>query len=50
MRFVVGQIADPASQAILEEEQRVHGDFHVVPIQETYDNLVLKVLTSHLSS
>ena len=50
LRFVVGHIADPDSQAILEEEQRVHGDFHVLPIQETYDNLVLKVIDNHFSS
>ena len=45
LRFVVGQIAKPDSHAVLEEEQRVHQDFHVLTVQETYDNLVLKLCT-----
>ncbi|KAL3151040.1 hypothetical protein ABBQ38_012910 [Trebouxia sp. C0009 RCD-2024] len=45
LRFVVGHLQDPADQAAVEEEQRVHNDFLVVNVQETYDNLVLKVYT-----
>lgn len=42
LRFVVGHLQDPADQAAVDEEQRVHSDFLVVNVQETYDNLVLK--------
>lgn len=45
LRFVVGQLQDPVGQAALDEEQRVHKDFQVVKVRETYENLVLKVYT-----
>lgn len=44
LRFIVGSHADPELQATLEEEATAHEDFHVLAVQETYDNLVLKVL------
>ena len=43
LRFVVGHFQEPADQAAVDEEQRLHNDFLVVNVQETYDNLVLKV-------
>lgn len=43
LRFVVGHLQEPADQAALDQEQRVHRDFYVVDVKETYDNLVLKV-------
>ena len=42
----MGQLQDPVGQAALDEEQRVHKDFQVVKVRETYENLVLKVLSS----
>lgn len=42
----MGQLEDPVGQAALDEEQRVHKDFQVVKVRETYENLVLKVLSS----
>ena len=47
MRFVVGLLQDPVAQAALHEEQQAHKDFLVVNVQETYNNLVLKVQTCH---
>ena len=43
LRFVVGRLQEPVDQAALDEEQRMHNDFLVVDVKETYDNLVLKV-------
>ena len=45
MRFVVGFFQDPIAQAALYEEQQAHSDFLVVNVQESYDNMVLKVHT-----
>ena len=50
MRFVVGLLQDSGAQAAMHEEQQAHKDFLVVRVQETYDNLVLKVHTCHYDS
>lgn len=44
-RFIVGYLQDPVAQAALDQEQRDHQDFLVLKVQETYENLVLKVYT-----
>ena len=46
LRFVVGHLQDPTDQAALEEEQRIHNDFFVVDVKESYDNMILKVSAS----
>ena len=50
MRFVVGTFQDVDTQAALVEEQRTHNDFQLLSIQETYENLVLKVLSTPVLS
>ena len=46
LRFVVGHLQEPADQAALNEEQRIHNDFLEVDVKESYDNMVLKVNAS----
>ncbi len=43
----MGHLQDPVAQAALDQEQRDHQDFLVLKIQETYENLVLKVCAMH---
>ena len=42
----MGHLQDPTDQAALEEEQRIHNDFFVVDVKESYDNMILKVSAS----
>ncbi|KAG2500741.1 hypothetical protein HYH03_001505 [Edaphochlamys debaryana] len=39
LAFVVGRSADPGREAALAAEQRRHGDFMVLPVEDRYDNL-----------
>ena len=43
----MGHLQDPVAQAALDQEQRDHQDFLVLQVQETYENLVLKVCAKH---
>ena len=43
----MGHLQDPDARAALDQEQRDHQDFLVLKVQETYENLVLKVCAMH---
>lgn len=43
VRFVAGKFQNSGVQAALDEEQRTYNDFQLVDVEETYENLVLKI-------